>query len=111
MLRWIATITLVLTTADHWTTYLCLRKPIHGFEVIEANPVADWLFGSVGLIPGLLFDTTITLLALAFLVFTTQLSEIVKYGFLTLTCCATSFAVANNLQAMSAMGISLLDWS
>ena len=111
MLRWIAAITVLLTTADHWTTYLCLRGPILGFEVIEANPVADWLFQSMGLVPGLLLDTAITLTAIVFLVLTTQLSLMVKYAFLSCVCFATSFAVVNNLQAMSAIGLLPLGWS
>ena len=108
LLPWIAVITLGLTTADHWTTYLCLRAPVQGFEVVEANPVADWIFASLGLVPGLLFDSAITVGAVFFVVFTTQLSSFVKYGFLTCTCCATAFAVGNNLLAMSEMGLSLL---
>ena len=44
MLRALTGLTLLLTGADHWTTYLCLRLPVEGWEVIEANPLADWLF-------------------------------------------------------------------
>ncbi len=110
MLHLIAAITLLLTTADHWTTYVCLRQPISGFEVMEANPFADWLFQAVGLVPGLLVDSLITFGAVGFLVLTDQLSSILKYAFLTCTCCATSFAVGNNLLAMSTMGLSPLSW-
>ena len=28
-------LTLFLTGADHWTTYLCLREPILGWQVID----------------------------------------------------------------------------
>jgi hypothetical protein len=111
MLRWIAFITVLLTTADHWTTYLCLREPISGFDVIEANPVAVMLFKYVGLGPRQLVDTAITRTALCFQLFTTQLSPMVKYGFLTFVCFATSFAVVNNLRAMDAIGLSPLGWS
>ena len=111
MLRWMAFIALLLTTADHWTTYLCLRAPVSGFEVVEANPAADLLFRAVGLVPGLLVDSILTLSALAFLLITPQLSLGVKQGFLGLVCLSTGYAVANNLQAMSAIGLSPLGWS
>ena len=32
---------------DHVTTWLCLRAPIPGWEIREANPLAAWLFGAV----------------------------------------------------------------
>jgi hypothetical protein len=111
MLGWTATLTALLTTADHWSTYLCLRAPVLGFEVMEANPVADWLFQSVGLVPGLLVDSLVTLVAIVFLMTTTQLSLGVKNSFLGVVCLATSYAVINNLVAMSDLGISPLGWS
>lgn len=111
MLRWMAATAVLLTSADHWTTYLCLRTPVSGFEVLEANPFADWLFQSVGLVPGLLVDSGVTLFAVSFLLFTTQLTPLVKHSFLGLVCLATGYAVANNLQAMSAIGLSPLGWS
>ena len=53
MLRLLALLTLMLSASDHWTTYLCLRRPVDGFDVTEANPLAAWLFDSVGLVEGL----------------------------------------------------------
>jgi hypothetical protein len=73
MLHALAGLTLLLTAADHWTTYLCLRGPVQGWRVSELNPLADWLFVKFGLVPGLLIDSTITLAAVAFLA-TTALS-------------------------------------
>ena len=55
--------TLLLSAADHWTTYLCLRSPVQGFEVTEANPLAAWLFSNLGLVEGLLLDSVVTVLA------------------------------------------------
>ena len=55
----IAFATLVLSAADHWTTYLCLRNPVTGWDVSEANPISDWLFSGIGLVPGLLVDSAI----------------------------------------------------
>jgi len=111
MLRWMAGMALLLTIADHWTTYLCLRSPVSGFDVMEANPIADWLFRGVGLVPGLALDSAVTLGALGFLMLTTQLSLLMKQSFLLLVCLSTGYAVANNLQAMSAIGLSPLGWS
>ena len=105
MLRVLAGSSLLLTGADHWTTWLCLRSPVAGWEVSEANPVAEWLFGVAGLVPGLVIDSAITLLAVGFLVFTAALPNMVKTAFLALITCTTGYAVANNLQAISAMGL------
>ena len=55
MLHALAIMTLLLTGADHWTTYLCLREPIAGWQVIEANPVVDLLFRQSGLVGGTRF--------------------------------------------------------
>ena len=49
MLHLLVALTLLLTAADHWTTYLCLRAPVAGWQVIEANPIADWLFQNLGI--------------------------------------------------------------
>ena len=70
MLRLLATTTILLTCADHWTTYVCLHAPVDGWAVTEANPVADWLFARAGLGAGLMIDSLITLGAVAFVLLT-----------------------------------------
>ncbi len=111
MLRTLAGLTLLLTGADHWTTYLCLRTPVRGWEVIEANPLAEWLFEATGLVPGLAIDSTITLLALAFLLTTHRFAEGVKLGLLAFIATTTGYAVFNNLTAMQDLGLSPLGLS
>lgn len=105
MLRVLAGSSLLLTGADHLTTWLCLRAPVDGWEVSEANPVANWLFRSTGLVPGLAIDSAITLAAVAFLVTTSSLPLALRSGFLGLISLTTGFAVFNNLQAIQAMGL------
>jgi len=56
----LAIATLALSAADHWTTYLCLRSPVLGWQVTEANPISQWLFEAIGLVPGLLLDSAVT---------------------------------------------------
>ena len=104
----LALFTLLLTAADHWTTYLCLRAPIAGFEVSEANPIADWLFQSLGLVPGILVDSAVTLAAIAFLLSTALIPSTAKRVFLLAVIGWTGYAVANNLQAILTMGLSPL---
>ena len=101
-----ALLTLLLSAADHWTTYLCLRTPLAGWEVTEANPIADWLFGSFGLVPGLLVDSALTLGAVAFLLTTRRVSRLAKFCFFGLIVAWTGFAVINNWQAVQALGLS-----
>jgi hypothetical protein len=108
MLQILATLTVLLSAADHWTTYLCLRAPLKGWEVTEANPIAEWLFASLGLVPGLLVDSCITLAAVTFLVSTRRLSKLPKLCFFGFVSVWTGYAVVNNVQAISSMGLSVL---
>lgn len=106
MLSVLVTLTVLLTAADHWTTYLCLRSPVPGWEVSEANPIADWLFGSMGLAPGLLFDSAVTLAAIAFLVTTPLVPRAMKASFFVFVVMWTGWAVTNNLGALRSLGLS-----
>ena len=104
----LAAATLVLSAADHWTTYVCLRNPVAGWEVIEANPISDWLFSWLGLVPGLLIDSAITLFAVGFLLWTNRLPQLVKGTFFSLVVLTTGYAVINNIRAIDALGLSPL---
>lgn len=109
MLRLFAGMTIALTCADHWTTYLCLHAPVEGFDVVEANPVAQWLFSQAGLVAGLAIDTVLTVAAIAYLSTTHTLAHGVKLGLLCVIAFSTGFAVASNLDAITQMGIA--PWS
>ena len=106
MLRTLAGLTVFLSASDHWTTYLCLRAPVEGVRVTEANPLAAWLFESIGLVEGLLLDRALTLGALAFLLTTGLLPRRVKVGFLLTVVAGTGFAVLNNLGVLETIGLS-----
>jgi hypothetical protein len=108
LLHILALLTLLLTAADHWTTYLCLKSPVPGFDVSEANPLADWLFQSLGLVPGILVDSAVTLGAVGFLVSTALIPRAAKRVFLMVVIGWTGYAVVNNLHAILAMGLSPL---
>ena len=108
MLHILVALTLLLTAADHWTTYLCLRTPIAGWRVAEANPIAEWLFQSVGLVPGILLDSAVTVAAIACLLATTLVPHAAKAGFFLIVIVWTGWAVINNVKAILVMGISLL---
>ena len=107
-MRALALLTLLLSAADHWTTYVCLRAPHDGWEVTEANPIAEWLFGSLGLVSGLLVDSAVTVVAVAFLLTTTRINQTAKSCFFALIAAWTAVAIINNLNAISAIGASLL---
>ena len=109
MLRFLAAATILLTCADHWTTYLCLSAPVEGWNITEANPVADWLFEWAGLGWGLAIDSLVTLLAIAFLVTTPVFSRSLKVGLLAVITVSTGYAVLNNLGAITQMGLA--PWS
>lgn len=107
MLAPLVAVALLLSAADHWTTYLCLRSPVAGWEVTEANPLAAWLFHSMGLVEGLLFDSAVTLLAMSFLWFTPRLPRNAKLGFLAIVIAWTGAAVVNNVRALDALALSV----
>lgn len=109
MLRLFIWTTVALTCADHWTTWLCLHSPVSGWEVVEANPAASWLFEHVGLATGLAVDTFVTLFAITFLAATDALAHGVKVALLGMIACTTGYAVLSNLGAITAMGIA--PWS
>jgi hypothetical protein len=104
----LAGLTLLLTAVDHWTTFLCLRQPVEGWLVSEANPIANWLFATIGLVPGLLLDSVVTLGAVAFLATTGLVPPIAKALIFAAIAGWTGYAVWNNLQAIAALGLSPL---
>jgi hypothetical protein len=108
MLATLAAVTLVLTALDHWTTYLCLTQHVPGWQITEGNPLAAWLFASVGLVPGLAIDTAITLCAVAMLVRTGLLQRGAKGACLMLLVTTTALAVVNNFAAIHTLGIPAL---
>ncbi len=108
MVHVLVALTAMLTAADHWTTYVCLRAPVPGWQVIETNPIADWLFTAVGLVPGILIDSLFTIGAIAFLVVTPLVPRAAKGAFFIVVAVWTGYAVVNNFQAISMMGLSPL---
>jgi hypothetical protein len=106
MLRVLAVLALLFAVMDHWTTWLCLRAPVPGWEVIEGNPLAAWLFGRVGLVEGLWLDSVVTLLAVALVAHTKRLGRPLKLALLGLLVCTSAFAVANNFEVIRRIGVS-----
>jgi hypothetical protein len=107
MLPFFAGLAFAFSLADHWTTYLCLRTKIAGWEVTEANPLAALLFERLGLVEGLLVDTLITFVVLTFLVRTDRIARPWKLAALGVLIGTTGWAVANNLQAVHQLGLSI----
>ena len=101
----IGIVLLLATLGDHFTTWMCLRAPIPGWEVTEANPVADYLFQVFGLGPGLLIDSLLTIVAVTWVYRTPFFPDKLKIGGLIAAVAVTIYAVVNNLGAMRATGI------
>ena len=95
----------VLTCADHLTTWLCLSEPVEGWTVSEANPIARWIFLSAGLVPGLLIDTLITVAALTFVAATPRFSPTLKTSMLSFVTLVSFYAVTNNVLVIADLGI------
>ena len=107
MLQLFASLALLVSLADHWTTYLCLRAKVAGWEVTEANPLAEWLFQQFGLAGGLWIDTLVTAVVLVILVRTPRIARATKLAALAVLIATTAYAVANNLDAVQTLGLSL----
>lgn len=105
MLRALAGLALLFALLDHLTTWLCLRAPVPGWEVREANPIAAWLFGHVGLVEGLALDTVVTLGAVVVVAEAQRLPRPAKLGLLGLLIVTSAFAVANNLGVIQQIGL------
>jgi hypothetical protein len=106
MLHAFAALALLCALLDHWTTWLCLRAPIPGWDVQEANPLAAWLFGRVGLAEGLWIDSLVTLGAVLLVAGTRRISRPLKLGLLGLLISTSAFAAANNLEVIERVGLS-----
>jgi hypothetical protein len=104
MLPAFVALALVSAFLDHWTTWLCLRAPIPGWEVSEVNPLAAWLFGRFGLVEGLWIDSVVTLIAVLLVAQTGRLSRPLKLGLLGLLISTSAFAAANNLAVIQRVG-------
>ena len=98
---------LVFNSLDNATTYMCLHQTVPGFDVIEANPLARWLFDAVGLVEGLVFESMVTLSAVAFLVMTRMIPTRVRNVLLVVLAVLPAWAVVNNLKVMAAIGVGL----
>jgi len=101
----LAAVALLLTAADHWTTYVCLSGPVDGWDVREGNPLAEWLFVRAGLVPGLLIDSVITAAAIGLLLTSRSFAGWARISFLTALVLSTGYAVANNLHAIDRLGL------
>jgi hypothetical protein len=105
MLHALAGLAFLFALLDHLTTWLCLRTPIPGWEIREANPLAAWLFTRVGLVEGLAIDTLVTALALVLVAYTVRLPRAAKLALLGVLIGTSAFAVANNLDVIQQIGL------
>jgi hypothetical protein len=105
MLRVLAALALLFALLDHATTWLCLRAPVPGWDVREANPIAAWLFGRVGLVEGLALDTVVTLGAVIIVTEAQRVPRAAKLGLLGMLIATSAFAVANNFDVIQQIGL------
>lgn len=97
---------IALTLGDAYTTWACLHEPVSGWEVLEENPVAEWLFETLGLVPGLVVDSVLTLLVALWVARTKKLPIPLKVFYFALGITVTAWAVYHNYQGMVEMGIA-----
>jgi hypothetical protein len=90
---------------DHVTTWLCLRAPIPGWEIREANPLAAWLFGRFGLVEGLALDTLVTLAVVLLVAQTRRVPRAARLALLGLLIATSAYAVANNFDVIQQIGL------
>ena len=103
----LGSLVILFNLLDNATTFLCLSAPVEGFQVVEANPFARWLFEAIGLTEGLVVEMLITCAAVGFLVFTKRLPPRVQLTLLLILVVLPAWAVVNNLGVMKTVGIAL----
>ncbi len=101
----LAGLAMLMNALDNWTTFTCLQQPVPGYEVYEANPLAAWGFETFGLLPGLIGEMMLTMVAIAFLVRSHTFSLPVRLILLTAMVVLPGWAALNNLQVMQALGL------
>ena len=106
-LVWTLTIVFIaLQLADFYTTWACLHQPIPGWEALEINPISALLFERLGLVPGLVLDTTLGTGVIVWLARVRYLKYRLKIGLLVFLTFITACAVVNNYYNMVKMGIA-----
>jgi hypothetical protein len=90
----------LFNAADNLTTYLCLRSPVDGFEIYEANPLASWGFELVGLEAGLWIETVLCAAAILFLLYSPLFGIRSRIALLAVLAALPAGAAANNLMVM-----------
>jgi len=110
MRAFLGTLVVLLNLADNTTTFLCLRAPVPGYEVMEANPAAAWLFNTIGLGQGLVLEMVVTTVAIAFLVATTHVPPRIKLALLIILAALPAWAALNNLAVIEATNLPIA-WS
>ncbi len=101
----LAGLAFLFNAADNLTTYLCLREPIEGFEIYEANPLAAWGFHMVGLEAGLWIETVLCAAAILFLLHSPLFGFRARMALLAVLAALPAGAAANNLLVMRELQI------
>jgi uncharacterized protein DUF5658 len=105
MLPVFAALAMLFAVIDHVTTWLCLRAPIPGWEIREANPLAAWLFGRFGLVEGLVLDTLVTVGAVLFVAQARRVPRAARLALLGMLIATSAFAAVNNFDVIQQIGL------
>lgn len=97
---------LILGAADHRTTWLCLTGGFGDTTIVEGNPLAAWLFETMGVRAGLTIDSIVTATALVFLTQTRRLPQRAKLALLAGVVALSGHALASNLRILQTLGAS-----
>jgi hypothetical protein len=101
----LAAVALLCNGLDNWTTYACLSTEVPGVEMYEANPLAAWAFGAVGLTEGLLIEMVLCVFAVLFLMHSKRLTGALRYGLLAGLAILPGTAAAWNVHVMWTVGV------
>lgn len=96
---------IMANVVDNITTYVALTAETPGYEVWEANPVAQAGFDLVGLAPFLAAEFFLVTGVLLWVIYSKRLSDWAKLAILFACLVSGAVAAANNLSALVEMGI------
>jgi hypothetical protein len=101
----LAGVALLCNGLDNLTTYACLSTDVPGVEMYEANPLAAWAFGTIGLAQGLVLEMVLCLVAVLFLIRSSGLAQRLRYGLLAGLAILPGAAALWNFHVMWTVGV------
>jgi len=109
LLRSLYALFLLSNLADDITTYLALTAPDSDrFGVVEANPIAKWIFDTMGLVNGLALEFVLSAIFMWWLMKTSHFSYKFKVGVFVIISTLAAGAAWNNFGVLCMLNLGVI---